>query len=95
MGTWVFGASVCDLWTSTDVLLCTSSILNLCAISIDRYFVITQPFDYALKRTSSRMVLMVAGVWLLSAVISMSPLLGWRSETGGGQCMVSACFSLN
>ena len=35
-GSWKHGQSVCDMWTSLDVMLCTASILNLCAISIDR-----------------------------------------------------------
>lgn len=68
-GRWIFGQQICDVWTSLDVFLCTSSILNLCMISIDRYFVITRPFQYAMKRTPARISLMIFAVWLLSALI--------------------------
>ena len=33
---WMFGIISCKLWLTFDVLCCTSSILNLCAIAIDR-----------------------------------------------------------
>ena len=42
MGYWPFGDVLCQLWLSTDVLLCTASILNLCLISLDRYWSITR-----------------------------------------------------
>jgi len=34
---WTFGPQLCDMWTSSDVLCCTASILHLVAIAIDRY----------------------------------------------------------
>jgi hypothetical protein len=37
LGRWPFGPIVCDLWLSADVMCSTASILNLCAVSLDRY----------------------------------------------------------
>ena len=37
MGRWLFGRTLCDVWLSADVMCSTASILNLCAVSLDRY----------------------------------------------------------
>jgi hypothetical protein len=74
---WILGSIMCDIWTSTDVLLCTSSILNFLVISIDRYFIINHPFKYAPMRKVKLLSLMIAGVWVLSALVSLPPILGW------------------
>lgn len=34
---WSLGVTLCDFWVSVDVLVCTSSILHLVAIALDRY----------------------------------------------------------
>ncbi|XP_048745615.2 5-hydroxytryptamine receptor 1-like [Ostrea edulis] len=88
-GHWPLGDIVCDIFTSLDVILCTASILNLCMISVDRYLVITRPFKYAMKRTPRRMAVMIASVWILSVVISIPPLLGWKSERPPYACLIS------
>lgn len=95
MGYWVFGQWWCDVHSAVDVLLCTSSIMNLCLISLDRYWSITHAIEYLRKRTPERVVIMIATVWILSGLISIPPLLGWKKETPQGEfpkCEVSSPF---
>lgn len=93
MGYWIFGEIWCDIHSATDVLLCTASIMNICLISLDRYWSITHAIDYLKKRTPMRTGLMICCVWILSALISIPPLLGWKvapqSEEQYPQCLVS------
>lgn len=35
-GVWPLSTTVCDYLMTMDVMLCTASIFNLCAISVDR-----------------------------------------------------------
>lgn len=35
-GVWTLSTNICDYLMTMDVMLCTASIFNLCAISIDR-----------------------------------------------------------
>lgn len=79
MNKWVFGKHLCKMWLTSDVLCCTASILNLCAIALDRYWAITDPINYACKRTVRRVGIMIAITWVLSAIISSPPLLGWNN----------------
>ncbi|XP_036429382.1 alpha-2C adrenergic receptor [Colossoma macropomum] len=75
MGYWLFGKVWCDIYLALDVLFCTSSIVHLCAISLDRYWSVTQAVEYNLKRTPRRLKGMIVVVWLISAVISFPPLI--------------------
>ncbi len=96
MGRCNFGTILCDIWVAFDVLSCTASILNLCAISLDRFWAITKPLKYGVKRTPRRMMLCVALVWLGAACISLPPLLilgnEHTDEHGESICVVCQNF---
>lgn len=75
---WLFGDYLCSVWLAVDVWMCTASILNLCAISLDRYLAVTRPVQYPSLMTSFRAKVLVVIVWVLSFVICLPPLVGWR-----------------
>ena len=77
---WPFGSLLCEIWASADVLLCTASILTLCVISIDRYIGVTRPLQHSHIITKRRAGYILTGDWLLSLLISVGPLIGWRES---------------
>lgn len=76
---WPFGPDFCDVWRSFDVLASTASILNLCVISLDRYWAITDPFSYPSRMSPRRACMLIALVWVCSALISFPAIAWWRA----------------
>ncbi|KAL4635986.1 alpha-2B adrenergic receptor-like [Arapaima gigas] len=83
MGYWYFRSVWCDIYLALDVLFCTSSIVHLCAISLDRYMSISRAVTYGPQRTPCRIKAAILVVWLISAVISFPPLLSMNKSEGG------------
>lgn len=83
LNTWFFGEDWCDIWRSLDVLFSTASILNLCVISLDRYWAITDPFSYPMRMTRARSGILIACVWIASSAISFPAISFWRATREG------------
>ncbi|XP_049907263.1 adrenoceptor alpha 1Aa isoform X1 [Epinephelus moara] len=75
---WVFGRAFCNVWAAVDVLCCTASIMSLCVISVDRYIGVSYPLRYPTIVTKRRALLAVMLLWVLSIIISIGPLFGWK-----------------
>ncbi|KAM9804144.1 alpha-2A adrenergic receptor-like [Neosynchiropus ocellatus] len=82
MGYWYFGKVWCEIHLALDVLFCTSSIVHLCAISLDRYWSVTQAIKYNLKRTPGRIKCTIVIVWVLACLISFPPLITMEKDEG-------------
>ncbi|XP_037638739.1 D(1)-like dopamine receptor [Sebastes umbrosus] len=77
-GTWLFGR-FCGVWIAFDIMCSTASILNLCIISVDRYWAIASPFKYERKMTHRVAFVMIGVAWSLSILISFIPVqLNWH-----------------
>ncbi|XP_008117091.1 D(2) dopamine receptor isoform X1 [Anolis carolinensis] len=89
VGEWRFSRIHCNIFVTLDVMMCTASILNLCAISIDRYTAVAMPMLYNTRYSSKRRVtVMISVVWVLSFAISC-PLLFGLNNTEENECIIA------
>ncbi|NXE74058.1 DRD3 protein, partial [Cochlearius cochlearius] len=91
-GVWTFSRVCCDIFVTMDVMMCTASILNLCAISIDRYTAVVKPvqYQYSTGQSSCRRVsLMIVIVWMLAFAVSCPLLFGFNTTGDPSVCSIS------
>ncbi|KAM4845490.1 D(4) dopamine receptor [Thomomys bottae] len=79
-GVWLLSLRLCDALMALDVLLCTASIFNLCAISVDRFLAVAVPLRY--HRQGLRPPLLLGAAWLLSAAVAAPVLCGLNDVHG-------------
>uniref|UniRef100_A0A3Q3IW53 G-protein coupled receptors family 1 profile domain-containing protein n=1 Tax=Monopterus albus TaxID=43700 RepID=A0A3Q3IW53_MONAL len=90
VGEWRFSKIHCDIFVTLDVMMCTASILNLCAISIDRYTAVAMPMLYNTRYSSKRRVtVMISVVWVLSFAISCPLLFGLNNTGKRSLCVIA------
>lgn len=72
-----FFCTGCKMYAFCGALFGITSMINLLAISIDRYIVITKPLQAIQWTSKRRTCFIIALVWLYSLAWSLAPLLGW------------------
>uniref|UniRef100_A0A3B4BL36 D(3) dopamine receptor n=1 Tax=Periophthalmus magnuspinnatus TaxID=409849 RepID=A0A3B4BL36_9GOBI len=89
-GAWLFSRLYCNIFVTLDVMMCTASILNLCAISIDRYTAVVMPVLYnTTHRSRKRVFAMIATVWVLAFAVSCPLLFGFNTTDDPMVCSIS------
>uniref|UniRef100_A0A1I7XQZ7 G_PROTEIN_RECEP_F1_2 domain-containing protein n=1 Tax=Heterorhabditis bacteriophora TaxID=37862 RepID=A0A1I7XQZ7_HETBA len=74
---WEIGQFFCNVYLASDVACSTASILNLLAISLDRYIAISHPISYAqYGARGGRAMVSIAIVWGVSLVVGLPILFG-------------------
>ncbi|XP_066225735.1 D(4) dopamine receptor [Saccopteryx leptura] len=81
-GVWLLSTGLCDTLMAMDVMLCTASIFNLCAISVDRFVAVAVPLSYNRQSRGGRQLLLIGATWLLSAAVAAPVLCGLNDVRG-------------
>ncbi|XP_071375225.1 D(4) dopamine receptor-like, partial [Centroberyx affinis] len=75
-GVWTLNMTVCDGLMTMDVMLCTASIFNLCAISIDRFIAVSIPLNYNRKHVDQRQIVLLSATWILALAVASPVMFG-------------------
>uniref|UniRef100_A0A7N8WTC4 G-protein coupled receptors family 1 profile domain-containing protein n=1 Tax=Mastacembelus armatus TaxID=205130 RepID=A0A7N8WTC4_9TELE len=77
-GVWSLDMMMCDGLMTMDVMLCTASIFNLCAISVDRYvfIAVSIPLNYNRKHVDYRQLILLSATWLLALAVASPVIFG-------------------
>ncbi len=78
-GAWIFNSVTCHFFLTTDIFLCTSSILHLLCIALDRYWSIKYSIKYGISRARNVLIMIVLA-WFTSTIVSL-PVIYWNTKT--------------
>lgn len=81
MGTFRFqSVAHCRFVVTVSLLSLSAVALNLCTVSMERFFAIAYPFKYEAFTTTKTTAGVIGGVWLYSLLAALLPIMGWRSQ---------------
>ncbi|WAR28380.1 OX2R-like protein [Mya arenaria] len=73
--TWLFGGAMCKISIAIGTMCITVSILTLCAISIERWYAICQPFGF--NNNIQRARITIAAIWAVSICVALPEFLAF------------------
>jgi hypothetical protein len=75
---WLYSLKLIQMWTFVDIMCGVASIINLTAISIERYICITYPLSYHQTMTPFKAIAIIVGIWVFAFAMAALKLLLWN-----------------
>ncbi|TRZ21250.1 hypothetical protein HGM15179_005776 [Zosterops borbonicus] len=75
-GVWSLSTVLCDALMTMDVMLCTASIFNLCAISVDRFIAVQIPLNYNRRQIDLRQLILISTTWIFAFAVASPVIFG-------------------
>ncbi|XP_037755498.1 D(4) dopamine receptor isoform X1 [Chelonia mydas] len=81
-GVWALSTGLCDALMTMDVMLCTASIFNLCAISVDRFIAVSIPLNYSRQQVDLRQLILISTTWIFAFAVATPVIFGLNDVPG-------------
>ncbi|CAH2325340.1 D(4) dopamine receptor [Pelobates cultripes] len=81
-GMWTLSLVLCDALMTMDVMLCTASIFNLCAISVDRFIAVSIPLHYNRQQVDNRQLFLISTTWIFAFAVASPVIFGLNNVAG-------------
>ena len=77
---WTLGCKWCSISSAIGVLFCSSSIVHLCFITVERFVLIHYPLRHGRWLTKRNLIIMISFIWILSLAMALLPYLASTVE---------------
>ena len=94
-GVWLLGEMMCETWSTVFLITVPTSILNLLAVSVDRYKSLSDPLNRFRRTrfmTRKKALIVIFSIWAYSVVFASLPLMGWRNHPGESVIFAGICW---
>jgi 5-hydroxytryptamine receptor 7 len=86
---------LCRFWSWIDICCEVASIVTLTVISIDRYFKISRPFQYRSQMVTTKSVLIICMIWLISGAHATLGMFSYDNSLGVVAFVGRGCINDN
>ena len=97
---WTHGEFMCNFYTTMYLLAVPSTVINLCAFTVDRFLVLRMPLRYNSFMPPKRAALIISCLWIYAITWACLPVMGWKLSPGqpsvqGDFCLFSSVRTYN
>lgn len=89
---WAHGEFVCNVYTTMYLLAVPSTVINLCAFTVDRFLVLRMPLRYNSFMPPKRAALVISCLWIYAITWACLPVMGWKMSPGQPSVQGDFCF---
>ena len=77
---WTHGEFMCNVYTTMYLLAVPSTVINLCAFTVDRFLVLRMPLRYNSFMPPKRAVFIISCLWIYAVTWACLPVMGWNAK---------------